>query len=170
MKMPFEEVFELSSRIQESFISTPEFKDSKRIALYASFRNEVLTDDILTAAVKQRKEVFFPKLVSPGKIVFLAVRAKTELFQGSHDIPEPLAGGRPESVETFDLMVAPGVVFDENGGRIGYGKGYYDRILCEARCRVVALAFDFQVREEVPCEEHDMTVDAIVTERRIVRV
>ena len=170
MKMPFEEVFELSSRIQESFISTPEFKDSKRIALYASFRNEALTDDILAAAVKDKKEVFFPKLAAKGKIVFFAVKAKTELFQGSHDIPEPSAGGRAESVATFDLMVVPGVVFDENGGRIGYGKGYYDRILSEARCRVVALAFDFQVIDEVPSEEHDMTVDAIVTERRIIRV
>src|SRR3990172_2699837 len=155
LKMPFEEVFELSSRIQEKFISTPEFKDSKRIALYASFRNEALTDE---------------KLAAKGKIVFFAVKAKTELFQGSHDIPEPSAGGRAESVATFDLMVVPGVVFDENGGRIGYGKGYYDRILSEARCRVVALAFDFQVIDEVPTEEHDMTVDAIVTETRIIRV
>ena len=170
LKMPFEEVFELSSRIQERFISTSEFKDSKRIALYASFRNEVLTDDILAAAVKDKKEVFFPKLAAKGKIVFLAVRAKTELFQGSHDIPEPSAGGRAESVATFDLMAVPGVVFDENGGRIGYGKGYYDRILSEARCRVVALAFDFQVLTEVPSEEHDMTVDALVTETRIIRV
>ena len=56
--MPFEEVFELSSRIQERFISTSEFKDSKRIALYASFRNEVLTDDILAAAVKDKKRSF----------------------------------------------------------------------------------------------------------------
>ena len=170
LKMPFEEVFELSSRIQERFISTSEFKDSKRIALYASFRNEVLTDDILAAAVKDKKEVFFPKLAAKGKIVFLAVRAKTELFQGSHDIPEPSAGGRAESVATFDLMAVPGVVFDENGGRIGYGKGYYDRILSEARCRVVALAFDFQVLTEVPSEEHDMTVDALVTETRIIKV
>ena len=71
---------------------------------------------------------------------------------------------------TFDLMAVPGVVFDENGGRIGYGKGYYDRILSEARCRVVALAFDFQVLTEVPSEEHDMTVDALVTETRIIKV
>ncbi|MFZ3072946.1 MAG: 5-formyltetrahydrofolate cyclo-ligase [Thermodesulfobacteriota bacterium] len=170
LKVPFEEVFELSRRVQENFISTPEFKDSKRIALYASFRNEVLTDDILTAAVKERKEVFFPKLLGPDKIAFFAVRAKTELVQGSHDIPEPVRFGREENAATFDLMVAPGVVFDENGGRIGYGKGYYDRILSEARCRAVALAFDFQVITKVPSEEHDMTVDAIVTERRIIRV
>ena len=65
--MPFEEVFALSSRIQERFISTPEFKASKRIALYAGFRNEALTDDILAAAVKDKKEVFQP-VFKPCKV------------------------------------------------------------------------------------------------------
>ena len=117
----------------------------------------MLTDDILAAAVKDKKRSF-SETRGKGQNRFLRRKSKDRTLSGLSRHSGAFGRGRAESVATFDLMAVPGVVFDENGGRIGYGKGYYDRILSEARCRVVALAFDFQVLTEVPSEEHDMTV------------
>ena len=66
--------------------------------------------------------------------------------------------------ESFDLVIVPGVAFDRQGGRLGYGKGYYDRFLDQSHAFRLALAFDFQLLETVPTEIHDVPMDGILTE------
>lgn len=171
-RLSFEEVWSLSALVQKRFVSLSFFKKARRLSLYASFQNEVLTDDIFRIAAGEGKEVFYPRVTRGDKrhLGFFKVRHLKELSSGSYDIPEP--GEREEKVTpgTFDLVVVPGVAFDESGGRLGYGKGYYDMALKGLECPVVALAYEFQVvKEAIPVEDHDVPVEAIATERRVIK-
>ncbi|MEE9614474.1 MAG: 5-formyltetrahydrofolate cyclo-ligase [Thermodesulfobacteriota bacterium] len=171
-RLSFEEVFRASSLVQKRFMETREFGGARRIALYSSFRNEVLTDDILSRAVEGGKEVFFPRVVSSGPhLAFFRVTDREELSPGSYDILEPPDGGTEAPPSGFDCVVVPGAAFDMTGARLGYGKGYYDRVLAKVRCPVVGLSFDFQILEEgeMPTEPHDVRVGSVVTESRVIR-
>jgi 5-formyltetrahydrofolate cyclo-ligase len=74
-------------------------------------------------------------------------------------------------VDRLDLVVVPGVAFDPQGNRLGWGAGYYDRLLAQVRADapIVALAFECQIVPAIPPESHDVPVDVIVTEQRIIR-
>lgn len=175
LRPPFEEIFKISSIIQKRFLGIRELRSAKKIALYASFRNEVLTDAIFEHALAHGKEVFFPRVVRGKKgLVFLKVRGKKDFTQGSYKIYEPAHDLGLETAEpsSFDIIVMPGVAFDTNGNRLGYGKGYYDKALCSIskECLVAALAFDFQIAERVPAEAHDIKMDKIITESRVINI
>lgn len=146
------------------------YKRVRSIALYASFKNEVLTDEVLLDALERGKEVFYPKVIrGKGGLGFVRVNGKDELEVGSYDIPEPRGKGFIEK-PLVGLVVVPGVVFDVMGNRLGYGKGYYDRTLAllVGSVQLVSLAFDFQVVEGIPTQPHDMRVDWVITEKRVI--
>lgn len=167
-QLAFEEVYRLSSRIQKRFIATTYYRSAGRVALYSSFRNEVLTDEIFQDALSSGKRVYFPRITREKKhLSFCRIAHPGDLRVGSYDILEPCDLGDTQEPEGLDLVVLPGVVFDTGGARLGYGKGYYDMTLSGASCPVVALAFEFQVYDgEIPLEEHDVRVSAIITEER----
>ena len=166
--LPFEEVFCLSKRVQRRLLGARFFKASGRMALYSSFANEVLTDEVFKKAIEAGKEVFYPRVISSG-IRFLRVKGLDELAPGAYDLREPVEGGKPAGTESFDLIVIPGVAFDVSGGRLGFGKGHYDMALKGAKCPIVALAYEFQVlKTRIPIEPHDVAVSAIVTEERTI--
>lgn len=174
LRLPFEEVFKLSSIIQKKFLELNELKDVRRLALYASFKNEVLADTILEYATSHGKEVFFPRVVRGKKgLIFLKVHGKKDLAPGSYEIEEPSHDrGETAPVPSFDMIIVPGVAFDTNGNRLGYGKGYYDKALENARegCLIAALAFDFQILDRIPAEAHDVKMAKIVTESRVLNI
>lgn len=179
LKLSFEEIFELSAAIQKKFLGIGELKKARQLALYASFKNEVLTETILEHAVAHRKEVFFPRIVREKRgLMFLKVYGKEDLASGSYDIKEPVHGHRgihqPKIAvpSSLDIMVVPGIAFDTNGNRLGYGKGYYDKALgsIKERCLIVALAFDFQILNTIPADAHDIKMDKIITESRVINI
>jgi 5-formyltetrahydrofolate cyclo-ligase len=97
-----------------------------------------------------------------------------ELELGMYRILEPKQDlrGLPEKqvdVSELDLIMVPGVAFDRRGGRMGHGKGYYDKLLQHARLDtpLVALAFECQLFEEIPVAEHDIFMDRVITEDRV---
>lgn len=169
-QMSFEDVYRASSRIQKRFVESRHFACARRIALYSSFANEPLTDEIFIRAARLGKEVFFPRVVKGVRhLEFHLVSSMDELTPGSYEILEPAQRDAAEDPTSFDLIAVPGVAFDGSGARIGYGKGYYDRALKQARCPIVALAYEFQViGGTIPAERHDVKVTAIFTEKRII--
>lgn len=170
--MPFEEVFKTSGYIQNKFLHLKVFKISKKLALYASYKNEVLTDSIMQHASGSGKHIYFPKVVSgQRKLRFIRTEKKDGIASGSYDIPEPIGGEEISDVRELDIVIVPGVVFDIYGNRLGYGKGYYDRLLSDLKGRtvIIGLAYDFQIVREIPAEKHDVNMDVIVTEKRIIR-
>lgn len=171
-RMAFEEVFRLSALVQKRFLNSDFFRSSERLALYSSFQNEVLTDEIFQRAIELGKEVFFPRVVKgAGRLAFFRVDRLSDLSPGSYEVPEPGEGAEAKAgPDSFDLVVVPGVAFDLKGNRIGYGKGYYDKFLKDVKSGIVALAYGFQVlSEEIPAEPHDMRVSAIVTEKKVFK-
>lgn len=178
----FEKVLELSAVIQGRFLVSPHFTASKKVLLYASFNNEVLTEGIFEAAVRQGKHVYYPRVAREGRIglkagsearglKFFRVKSLSELKQGSYDIKEPGHPVHHAYEDGFDVAVVPGVAFDVSGNRVGYGKGYFDAALKGVHCAIVALAYDFQVLSEadrVHSEPHDVRVTEIMTEKRTI--
>ena len=158
-----------SLAIQLRFLELPEFQRSGLLALYAPIHNEVETSFVAGEALAAGRGVLYPA-VSGNDLLFRRVAALDELVPGSYGIPEP--SGEPYPPDEVDLIVVPGVAFDLSGLRVGYGKGYYDRTLhrLEGSGRLVGFCFDFQLVEEIVGEPHDVTMDLIVTEQRVVRV
>lgn len=139
------------------------------LALYAPIHHEVETAAVAEAALAAGKTLIYPA-VAGDHLQFRRVAALGELVRGKYGIQEP--AGEELDPLAADLIVIPGVAFDVSGRRIGYGKGYYDRALhrMEGTGRLVAFCYDFQLVEEIVGEPHDVTMDLIVTESRVVRV
>lgn len=160
------EVIQKSQKIQESVLKV--FSDFLRVGLYASFKNEVRTQELFEGWIKSRKQIFFPRVVGK-KIEFVQVEDKKDLIVGYLDILEP-QGDRVIEVQNLDLVIVPGVAFDGERIRLGFGKGYYDRCLEGYQGTKVGLCYEFQVvrsLNQVPHEKHDMQCHHVVTEKRI---
>jgi 5-formyltetrahydrofolate cyclo-ligase len=166
-----ESLYRKSLSVQRKFLRLDEFKGAGRIALYKSFRSEVLTDDVLATALREGKELFFPKVGRGGKgLDFIKVSGEDDFSAGTFNIAEPKGDESLDDLSSLNLMVVPGVAFDVKGNRLGYGKGYYDMTLRRVKCCIVALAFDFQVVDSIVPEPHDVGVHKIVTEERTIDV
>jgi 5-formyltetrahydrofolate cyclo-ligase len=189
--LSFEEVYSLSAAVQERFLRTGYYRSASRLAIYSSFRNEVVTEDILAAAVEDGRKVFFPRVTTrPPSIAggdgggkgddleaggphleFYRVDHAGELSPGSFEILEPSAKGLMAAPLDLGVMVVPGVAFDREGARIGFGKGYYDRALSGVTCPIVGLAFESQIYDgSIPVEPHDVRMTAIVTESAVYEI
>lgn len=166
--LPKDIIEEKSRVIQEKLYELNYYKKAKNIMFYVDTRNEVRTLDAIKKSIYLGKKVFVPKVIN--KCDMLAVRIKNldELKQGHFGILEPVSGEiiNPKELEA---VVIPGVAFDKRGCRLGYGGGYYDRFLqnLKADAIKIALAFEFQILDELPKEEYDILMDIIITEKRI---
>jgi 5-formyltetrahydrofolate cyclo-ligase len=154
----------LSLRIQERLLASPEFTAADRLALYSPVLNEVFTEEIFSVSRRLGKRVAYPR-VCGTTLEFVAVSDRSELCPGIYGIPEP-KGSRIMSLDSLDLLLVPGVAFDMAGHRLGYGKGFYDRILHRraAHALLVGLCFEQQLIRALPVETHDVRMDMIITE------
>ncbi|MBE0597980.1 MAG: 5-formyltetrahydrofolate cyclo-ligase [Desulfuromonadales bacterium] len=158
-----------SLRIQESLVRLPEFLSAHRLALYSPVRNEVFTEEIFRAARQMGKSVAFPRVRSEG-IEFVEVTDRQVMVPGTFGILEPQSGP-PVPVQEIDLIAVPGVAFDLKGHRLGFGKGFYDRLLSAPgrRCTLAGLCFEQQLVAALPAEDHDIRMDLLLTEERTLR-
>jgi 5-formyltetrahydrofolate cyclo-ligase len=164
---------QLSRQIRQRLTALAEYSQAATVMLYVSFRSEVETHDLLAAACAAGKRVVVPYCVA-DRLELFRLESLAELAPGTMGILEPAAelrrrADRRIAAAEIDLVVAPGLAFDRRGGRIGYGKGYYDRLLREVRpdAAVVAVAFECQVFAAVPLLPHDVRMDKIVTEQAV---
>ena len=160
-----------SRLVQQTFIASGEFETARVIVLYAPIHNEVDTADVMHAALASAKVLLFPAVCADG-LEFRRVSEPGELRKGVYGILEPAASSPSYSPKEADLFVIPGIAFDTCGRRIGYGKGYYDRTLhhVEGSGKLVGFCYDFQLLERIAGEPHDVRMDIIITERRIIRL
>lgn len=157
-----------SEKITESFLSLDEYKSAVTIAFYSSVRSEVSTKLVIEKALAGGKEVYLPRVKEDSDGVdFVRVTGLEGFKKGSYGILEPVGDDVMDPGE-LDLIVLPGVAFDESGARIGYGKGHYDMTLEKVTCKKIAFAFEQQIVEKIETEPHDVNMDLVITEKRII--
>jgi 5-formyltetrahydrofolate cyclo-ligase len=165
-----QEVAERSFNIQVRCLELEEFKGANRLALYASVNNEVVNDYVFHESLKKNKEVYFPRVdLLKKELVFCGVVSDDDFSPGLYNVLEPV-NGENISVSLLDIIFVPGLVFDYHGNRLGYGKGYYDMVLSSVKGEkpIIGLAFDMQIIDEIPVSSHDVKMDKVVTEKRII--
>ncbi len=164
-----------SDRIRTTLLERDELRRCSSIFIYVSFRSEVQTSGIIEHLLAQGKTVSVPLTrVAEKRLEIIQINDPTrDLAPGYCGIPEPreeLAASAALPAESLDLIILPGSVFDERGGRFGYGGGYYDRLLAQAPTITrIALAYEMQVVQKLPLQDHDELLDMIVTEERLIR-
>lgn len=162
-----DECYRLSRLVQSQLFATDAYRDCRSIALYAQIRNEVQTTDVLRRALADGKQVCFPR-VENEELVFVSVAGSESLQAGRFGVAEPV-GNELVQTEEINLMLVPGVGFDRNGYRIGYGRGFYDRATRRRRPQqMIGLAYSFQLVEDLPAEDHDVRLDKLITETGII--
>lgn len=168
-----------SSIISKKFRNLPEYWDVKKIMVYVSFGSEVETWGLIEDLLSDKKRVFVPVMGNDCAISAVEIRAfePEKMVKNKFGVLEP-RGGVKKAVppRELDMIIAPGLAFDEKGTRLGFGGGCYDKFLhsllaLPKKIPVVALAFDFQVLPagKIPKEGHDKEVDAVITEMRVIR-
>ena len=155
--------------IQQAFVALPAYAEARIVALYSSIGGEVETGGVLESAQKEGKIVLFP-VVCGDHLRFVKVSDTGKMIKGTFGIAEPCITGEAYPPDAADLVVVPGVAFDRAGKRIGFGKGYYDRALhhLEGSGKLVGFCYDFQLVDEIVAEPHDVAVDIIITEKRVI--
>ncbi len=159
-----------SRSITGTLIGRKEFQTANRILIYLSKDGEVGTDHLLGRAFELGKRVCVPVVDRGNDEIRISELPGPEIdfLLGAFGVREPAEGNLNfVTPDKIDLVVVPGLAFDRRGGRIGYGKGYYDRLLSRLSSQVprIALAFEFQVLDTVPQDVNDIQVDTIITEK-----
>lgn len=160
-----------SKQICRHLTGTEEFKKAGTVMVYLSMAHEVDTASVILQCWQQEKTVIVPKVswqqrhMIPVEINSL----NSGISTGAGGLRNPTTGA-PMPVEDIDMVITPGLAFDKKGNRLGRGGAYYDRFLASEGLKAVicSMAFSEQIVDEVPTDQHDKTVDFIVTENGII--
>lgn len=168
-----EDKIELNKKIYNNLFNYDLFKKAKNIFIYISFGTEIDTRPIIERAFKENKNIYIPKIYKNNKSMkAIKLNSFNDLKENSMGILEPIEDDEYIDKRDIDLIIVPGVVFDKEGNRIGYGGGYYDRYLSEIKLKnnKLVLAYEFQVLDYIKEENHDIKVDYILTEEKIIKI
>ena len=168
--LPEEQRASLSSRIVARVLDLRPYRLSNVVLAYASFGTELRTDGFLRRVLGDGKTLLLPRVEREGLTLYEVRDLARDLSPGTWGIREPIPERCPVSDPGIvDFALIPGVAFDRKGGRLGYGGGFYDRLLASLPDGppLVSGAFEVQVVDEVPVGPHDAPVHAVVTEEGI---
>jgi len=159
--MTAEEIQEKSEKLAKLFLASDAYRNARTIYGYLPYNQEVRTLPILEQALRDGKKVAVPKCYG-DEMRFIWMDDLSKVEKGYANIPEPIADG-PVANDKTALVLMPGLAFDHQGHRIGYGGGFYDRFLeKEPKHPTIALCFDFQMVDELETEEFDIPVDIVL--------
>lgn len=173
--MSLQEVEGKSSAIAKKLMATAEYQKATAVLFYAAKGNEASTEMLIRKALGEGKLVLLPITNTAAKELEVSEIKDydLDLKSGAFGIMEPK---RKVAVDekVIDAVIVPGVAFDREGHRLGYGHGYYDKLLHKlgrknTDIRKIGLAYDFQIIEKLPKEEHDQKMNMIVTESGVIK-
>lgn len=173
-KLDNEISIEKSRKATENVVNSEIFAKAENIMVFSSFRSEIETIDIINAIFANRKKLFMPlSMMGTNEIVTCLISSMNDLELGNYEILEP----KKQSIfigdsKDLDLIIIPGAAFDMEGHRIGYGAGYYDRLLSrpDMKAVTVGLCFDMQIVPYVPNSKHDKSLNYLVTEKGVCKI
>ncbi len=154
-------------KLAKALLNSDLYRNCDELLVYVSFGIEVDTLEIIRTAFTEKK-VFCPRCVNGTNIMeFYSVNSFDDLEQGSYGILEPMTDrALIESFSDNSLCIVPGLSYDKNGYRLGFGKGYYDRFLSGFNGTSVGICYDDCLCESLPTDEYDICVDHLITESR----
>ena len=159
--MSAQQIDALSADLCRQFLETEEYRNAKTVYGYLPYNQEVRTWALLEQALRDGKKVAVPKVYGE-EMRFIYMDDLSAVAEGYAGIPEPVADG-PVADDVTALVLMPGLAFDKEGHRIGYGGGFYDRFLeDEPEHPTVALCYHFQMLDHLDTEEHDIPVDRVL--------
>ena len=159
--MTEEEIVTRSEALGKAFVSSPLYQQADTVYGYLPYNQEVRTVSMLEQALRDGKKVAVPKVIG-DEMVFIYLEDLTQVEKGYAGIPEPVADG-PVAQDKTALVLMPGLAFDRDGHRIGYGGGFYDKFLQrEPEHPTLALCYEFQMLPHLETEEHDIPVDCVL--------
>lgn len=159
--MSEEQIVAASKRLADKFFKTRQYAEAKTVYGYLPYNQEVRTVPILRRALDDGKRVAVPKVYG-DEMRFIFITGFDELENSEMGIPEPVADD-PVADDPTALVIMPGLAFDAQGNRIGYGGGFYDKFLyAEPNHPTVALCYDFQMFHRLDADEFDIPVDLVL--------
>ncbi len=168
--MTTDEVKEKSAQIQKRLLGFEKYVNAKTVMLYISAFKEPSTTEIIAAALNSGKRVVVPVSDTQTETIILSyLEAISDLQKGAYGILEPKTI-KPADAADIDFILVPGLAFDTKGNRMGFGKGYYDKLLCSTAAEKTALCYEFQLFDAIPANEHDVPMNTIITEEKIYAV
>ena len=163
---------EKDRKILDRFYDSNYYREAKNIFIYISYDSEINTKGIINKALTDNKKIYVPRTEFKTRLMdAVEITSLDNLIESEYGILEPSVEEPHIDPNEIDLIVVPGVAFDRNGGRMGYGAGFYDRYfkkINEDNMKKViklALAYDFQILEKIPMNEQDVPVNYIITEK-----
>ncbi|MDR3259346.1 MAG: 5-formyltetrahydrofolate cyclo-ligase [Fusobacteriaceae bacterium] len=163
-QISFDNILKSSDRIAHLFLEIIKNNDFNSIMSYCSFRNEVDTDFINKEILKMKKILILPKIEN-NQIIPIRENSLLGLKKNKFGIYEPDGYCYTDKI---DMIIVPGIGFDKKGNRIGFGKGYYDKFLKNYKTVLkIALAFEFQIINNIPTEEHDIKINKLISEKKL---
>ncbi len=165
---------ERSQRVVDRLRAMPAYRNASSVAAYIAFLNEVDVAGLMTAAAEEKKRVYLPRLLDNGSLEF-APYHPNRLVAGPRGVMQPAPEIEAVSLEQLELVVVPGLAFDRHCQRLGLGAGFYDKTLAGhgtpdgvSRLTTVGAAFDFQIVDELPTDEWDVPLHAVVSESEVI--
>lgn len=164
-----DEIIKKSIKIQENLFGLDEFKKSKVVMFYVSFNDEAHTHDMIKESLKS-KTIVVPKVANNEIEPSIIIDFDQLIPSGKFGILEPIEAAKI-NIKNIQVVIVPGIAFDKNGHKLGYGFGYYDKFLAKIpKALKIGLAFDFQIVDKLPIEGHDAPVDLVVTDKEIINI
>ncbi len=154
-----------SEKIQKRLKKINAYRDAQKIGVYYPIGSEVLTQDIIQELLSNGKDVFLPKVIGK-KMEFRKISNFSSLEKGSFDIMEPKDDCQTDN--SLDVVLVPTVGISPVGVRLGYGHGFYDKFLAEHKTATISLTLEKQIVKNIPKSEHDIIINWIITEDRIL--
>ena len=153
--------YEKSLVIKRRIVNLDIYKRSLDIALYYNMRSEVDTKELIKESMSLGKRVYLPKIINDKKMKFILINEDTEYQKNKFGVMEPTFG---DVGNHFDLMIIPGLAFDKENNRLGYGRGYYDNFLKNIDTYKIGICFHEQLTTSLPTEKNDIKMDLIITD------
>lgn len=170
-KLSSRQILKKSDEIAACFIEVfyPLIKKPKTVMIYISTQSEVSTSEIIQYLLQKRINVYVP-CIDKGIIIPVLYTKSCSLVKGAFNIEEPKKKTKLPRTTNLDLIIAPGIAFDNKGNRIGFGKGFFDKFLAtlDTTSIKLALAFETQLVKKISSAKHDIKMDYIITEKRLI--
>jgi 5-formyltetrahydrofolate cyclo-ligase len=163
-------ILQKSAAITEHVMGLSAFRASQTLMAYLALAQEVQTWRLIETARQQHKRIVVPVVARDTLVAVELPQDEAQLQPGMHGILEPCCKKAIVPPEEIDFVLVPGLAFDRQGGRLGFGRGYYDRFLCQfpVTARYCGLAFSIQIVSYVPRQPYDVCMHYVATEEGII--